>query len=148
MSKTLLDLSKDMKAVAGKLKKEASRAAVEAATAIIYDLAYKTPVDTSQAISNWQVGLGSPVPSSKELPPHYEGEHGSTYTMSASETIDIAKSKLQRKRPGVSIFISNVLPYIRRLNDGYSKQEPAGMVERAAAIGRNVVKNFKLRLGN
>jgi hypothetical protein len=146
MSKTLLDLSKDMKKIAGSFKKEASRAAVYVAETILYDLAYKTPVDTSQAISNWQIRLKEPISSGKELEPYYEGEHGTTRNMSAQESIAIGKSKLQRKKPGDSIFISNVLPYIKRLNDGYSSQEPAGMIERAVLLGRNVIKNFKVRI--
>jgi hypothetical protein len=145
--KSLLDLSNDMKKIAGSVKKEASRAAVAVAETIIIDLIYKTPVDTSQALSNWQIRLNQPVSINKELEPYYEGEHGSTRNMSAQQAVEVAKSKLQRKKPGASIFISNVLPYINRLNDGWSKQEPAGFVERAILLGRNVIKNFKVHIG-
>lgn len=143
MSKSLLDLANSLEQRAAKLDDEACRVAVYIAETIVADLAYKTPVDTSQALSNWQVSLGSPVDS--KIPPYYPGEGGSTRNSSAQSTIDTAKNLLKQKRPGVTIYISNVLPYIRRLNDGYSKQAPAGFVERAVLIGRKTIKKAKLR---
>jgi len=143
MAKTLLDLANSLEQRAAKLDSEACRVAVSVAETIIADLAYRTPVDTSQALSNWQVTLGSKV--DNKIPPHYPGEGGSTRNSSAQATIDAGCNILRSKRPGVTIYISNVLPYIRRLNDGYSKQAPAGFVERAVLIGRKMIKKAKLR---
>lgn len=142
-NRTLLELADSLEKRAAKLDDEACRVAIHTAETIVADLAYKTPVDTSQALSNWQVSIGSPVDS--KIPPYYPGEGGSTRNASAQATIDAARNTLKSKRPGVTIFISNVLPYIRRLNDGYSKQAPAGFVERSVLIGRNVIKKAKLR---
>ncbi len=64
---------------------------------------------------------------------------------SAAETINQARAVLATKKPGQKIYITNNLPYIRRLNDGYSKQAPAGFVERAVLIGRKMRKNFKIK---
>ena len=143
MAKGLLDLATSLERKAKAIDEAASKLAVDTALTIVGDLAYKTPVDTSQALSNWQVSLGSPVDS--KIPPYYPGEGGSTRNSSAQSTIDAAKNALKQKRPGVTIYISNVLPYIRRLNDGYSKQAPAGFVERAVLIGRKMRKNFKIK---
>jgi hypothetical protein len=143
MAKGLLDLATSLEKKAKAIDEAASKLAVDTALTIVGDLAYKTPVDTSQALSNWQVSLGSPVDS--KIPPYYPGEGGSTRNSSAQSTIDAAKNALKQKRPGVTIYISNVLPYIRRLNDGYSKQAPAGFVERAVLIGRKMRKNFKIK---
>ena len=143
MAKGLLDLVTSLEKKAKAIDEAASKLAVDTALTIVGDLAYKTPVDTSQALSNWQVSLGSPVDS--KIPPYYPGEGGSTRNSSAQSTIDAAKNALKQKRPGVTIYISNVLPYIRRLNDGYSKQAPAGFVERAVLIGRKMRKNFKIK---
>ena len=143
MAKTLFDLAKSLEKRAAELPTKVSGVAVSAALAIIDDLSKVTPVDTSQAVSNWQVSLGSKT--SSKLPPHLPGERGSTKSPSSKQTREKARIVLQSKRPGVTIFISNVLPYIRRLNDGYSKQAPAGFVERSRLIGKKTIKKSKIR---
>lgn len=143
MGKGLLDLAESLERKAKSIDEAASKLAVDTALTIVADLAYKTPVDTSQALSNWIVTVGSP--SSEKIKPHYPGEGGSTQKASAAETINKAREVLKSKKPGQVIFITNNLPYIRRLNDGYSKQAPAGFVERSVLIGRKMRKNFKLK---
>lgn len=143
MAKTLLDLAESLEKRAARLDEQASGVAVSVALAIVDNLTVVTPVDTSKAISNWQVTLGSP--SAGEIPAHVEGFAGSTYTASGQAARNLARFDLQQKRPGVRIWISNAAPYIGELNNGSSKQEPAGFVERALIIGRNVVKNSKIK---
>lgn len=143
MAKDLLALAETLEAKAKAIDEAASRTAVDTALAIVGDLAYKTPVDTSQALSNWQVTLDGPATST--IGPHFPGSQGSTYRASAAETIANAKSVLQNKKPGQAIFITNNLPYIKRLNDGYSAQAPAGFVERAVLIGRKMLSKFKIK---
>jgi hypothetical protein len=146
MPKTLLDLAKTMNGMQARLKAESSRASIAAAEVILSDLVWKTPVDTSQALSNWQVRLSKPVGIRHYLEPHYPGQKGSTQRDSALETIALGKEILKQKKPGQKIFISNVAPYIVKLNDGYSRQEPAGFVERARMLGEKTVRKFKLKL--
>lgn len=143
MAGNLKDLSKRMNKLADGVGTIASDAAVKVAEAIINDLAHVTPVDTSQAISNWQVGIAD----RPETPigPHYPGERGSTYSASASETVADAEAKFKTKKPGQTIYISNVLRYIGRLNEGSSTQAPAGFVERAVLLGRLVAEKVKVR---
>lgn len=143
MSRSLLDLANDLEKKAAKIDADASKVAVDVALAIVGDLAYSTPVDTSQAISNWITTLEAPANFKQD--PYYQGEGGSTYRASAAETINQAKAALANKKPGQTIYITNNLPYIKRLNDGYSAQEPAGFVERAILIGRNVLRKFKIK---
>ena len=77
-----------------------------------------TPVDTGRARAGWLITVNAP---SEEVPP--EGK----YTYSA---------RLPNV-PAVTIndryFITNNVPYIGRLNEGYSRQTPARFVELAAA---------------
>lgn len=108
------------------------------ATAVIQDLVLSTPVDTSQALSNWQITLSSP--NAHRIDAIYPGRKGSTQDASSEAAIAIALKLIQSVKPGQSIFIQNVLPYIRRLNDGYSYQAPAGFVERAQLIGRKIAE--------
>lgn len=142
MAKSLLDLADRLEKKAKAIDEAASQNAVDTALAIVGDLAYKTPVDTSQALSNWIVTLESP--SGQQIKPHFPGSQGSTQRASA-ETLNSAKLVLRNKKPGQAIFITNNLPYIRRLNDGYSAQAPAGFVERAVLIGRKMRKKFKIK---
>jgi hypothetical protein len=143
MAGSLLDLADRMDKLAKAIPEAASNTAIEVTQTIVGDLAFKTPVDTSQALSNWIVTLGARNVGT--IDPHFPGEHGSTQKGSAAQTIAEAQAVLKAKKPGQVIFITNNLPYIRRLNDGYSGQAPAGFVERAVLIARKVVKKFKLR---
>lgn len=144
MGQTLADLANRMDKLAASLTMEASRCAVEAAVAIVEDLAYKTPVDTSAALSNWQGSLE--MPNLNEIEPYYPGSKGSTKLRSARGTVETLKLELENKKFGQTIYITNNVEYIRKLNDGSSKQEPAGFVERAVLIGRKSIKRFKLKL--
>lgn len=131
---SLLDLANRLEKVATKLDETASDAAVKVASEILKDLLNVTPVDTSKALSNWQIGLGSPPDA--RLKPYFPGLGGSTQEASANAALKAGLDVLKGKKAGVTIYITNNLPYIRRLNDGYSKQAPAGFVERAVLIGR------------
>lgn len=134
MAKNLLDLANALNKKSKDIAKAASDLAVGTALTIVGDLAIKTPVDTSKAISNWQVDLNKAPDNT--IAPHYPGSDGSTFSASAGETLSKAKLTLRNKKPGDFIYITNNLPYIKRLNDGYSKQEPAGFAERAILLGR------------
>lgn len=123
------------------LDERSAKAAVAIADAILVDVAQTTPVDTSQAISNWQVALDNPPQGA--VPSHFPGAGGSTEAVSEERSISLGRKVLQEKKEPGAIYISNVLPYISRLNEGYSTQAPAGFVERAVLIGRNVIKNYK-----
>ena len=143
MAKTLLDLAARMKRLATAVDAAASNHAVKVALTIVGDLAYHTPVDTSKALSNWVVSIGTPT--FKRIDPYFFGESGSSRNASAQQTIAAAKAMLANKKPGQVIYITNSQPYIRRLNEGYSRQAPAGFVERSVLIGRRVKFEFKAK---
>ncbi|MCY1553030.1 hypothetical protein D9M68_894720 [compost metagenome] len=107
------------------------------------DLAYKTPVDTSNALSNWQLTLDSPA--TDEIKPYFPGHMGSTQRASAAQTVNEARSRLGAKKPGQPIYITNNVPYIEQLNNGSSKQAPAGFVERSILIGRKLIAKFRIK---
>lgn len=134
MARNLLDLAKSLESRAALLPEFGSSFAKHVAITIVTELATVTPVDTSQAISNWTVTLDDP--SKAFVGPHYPGERGSTYQASSQETIMNAKIALLKKKPGQKIYITNNAPYIRKLNDGSSPQQAAGFVERAVLVGK------------
>lgn len=138
----------DLRTMASNLRKRADVIPVQAnelkkkvVRTIVNDLAHVTPVDTTEAISNWQLGIGTRPES--EIAPHFPGKHGSTFAASSSETIAIAERELTAAKPGQPVYTSNVLRYIGFLNDGSSAQEPAGFVERAVLLGRKITSSFK-----
>ncbi len=79
-----------------------------------------TPVDTGQARSNWRIGVSS-IDSSVTT--------GSNPQNQNSQMSKIKNSKLL----GKLTYISNSLPYIERLNNGYSPQADPHYVEAVVA---------------
>lgn len=128
----MIDRSKTVIVDPNELKKKV-------AIAIVTDLIAQTPVDSSKALSNWVIGLGAP--NRDKLDPYFFGDRGSTQETSGAVALSVARATIARAAPGQPIFISNNLPYIRRLNDGHSTQAPAGFVERAELIGGKIIRN-------
>lgn len=143
MARTLLDLANDLDKLNSRISESASKHAAETALAMVGELVYHTPVDTSKALSNWDLTLDAPAND-----PHgayFKGEHGSTLSRSAAQALAVAKQTLKAKKPGQVIFIANNLPYIRKLNDGTHSKQPGGFVERAKLVGEKMKAKFKLR---
>lgn len=135
----LSDLAVRMRAIAKAIPENTNELKKQVIRTIESDLVYVTPVDTSNALSKWKVGTSQITDSS--FSPYYLGSHGSTRDMSAQEAIADANQVIDGLKPGQVAYIGNAAPYIRRLNDdGYSKQEPAGFVERAVLIGRKLIQ--------
>lgn len=80
-----------------------------------------TPVDTGHARANWIPSVGSPNTT--------EHAGSSTSAQQAGEA-EVLSFKLGQGM----LYITNVVPYIRRLNNGSSKQAPRLFVE--AAVDR------------
>jgi len=140
----LLDLAERLEKKSKQLDKAASDLAAFVALELTAELADVTPVDTSKAISNWRIGLGSPVADTVE--PHYPGVKGSTESMSEDATVIKAKVALKSKKPGQKIYLSNTADYITELDQGSSLQAPAGFVHRACENARDLAKRQKLEL--
>jgi hypothetical protein len=134
VARTLLDMAKSLDRRAAAFGERTNAHTQRRVIAAIRYLAYETPVDTSRALSNWQVSLDYPVEYGRQ--PFYTGAAGSTREASAQATIAFAEAILEQRKPGQTIYISNVMPYIRRLNEGSSTQSPGGFVEAAQAIIR------------
>ena len=78
-----------------------------------------SPVRTGRFRSNWAVGLGA-INTSTDAAPDKTGDAAKGR----------AQAALQGWKPGQTIYLSNSLPYARRLEMGWSKQAPQGMVRR------------------
>lgn len=103
-----------------------------------------TPVDTGRARSNWQAELDKPAEG--EVNPFSPGEAGSTGGQNARSAIGAAAAVVSKYNGDRNreIHLTNNLPYIGRLNDGWSAQAPAGFVEEAVHAGAAQIKGASL----
>lgn len=102
----------------------------EAALDLDQRIVLKTPVDTGRARSNWLVGLGAPMRRVRN-----------TIDQGGGKTIAENARVIARQKRFQSIWISNNLPYIRELENGTSKQAPAGMVRQSVNETIRVFRN-------
>lgn len=139
---TLLDLANRLDKIAADIPKKINDGKKAVVFSIVNDLVWKTPVDTSNALSNWQVSIGQPI--NVEIDPYVPGYLGYTAAASANAALLVAKQVLNKVKPGERVYIVNNAPYISNLNNGSSKQEPAGFVERAILLGRLEITSIKV----
>jgi len=87
-------------------------AALEVFTSIIE----RTPVDTGRARGNWQTSTNA-------------RPRGTLPIRSANKAVAEANLSALTYTLADTIYFANNLPYIQRLEDGWSQQAPAGMVQ-------------------
>lgn len=140
----LRDLERLCNGLPDRIEVAANKLAKGVTVVMDVDLVDHTPVDTSEALSNWQVSLNSAP--TFDLPAIVPGERGSTAQQSRSEAKAHAERFLAMKDPGEKVYLSNLTPYVIDLNGGSSKQEPAGFFERALLLGELFLAKAKLEL--
>jgi hypothetical protein len=101
-----------------------------------------------------QTPVGDPSTWKNPAPSGYVGGTAKASWFLDIDTVDIkevdhtfdneaeAKRRVQSYTLDSKIFISNNLPYIRRLNDGWSQQAPAGYVDSALTIAKRKADEF------
>lgn len=121
-----MSFSDDMNAYAkkaGASLEETTRAvALELFGSIIKD----TPVDTGRARGNWQTSIGATA-------------SGEVDRLGEREALSELVSETGKFVGGQVIYLSNQLPYIQRLELGWSDQAPAGMVRKNIARIQQIV---------
>lgn len=127
---SLRSLSINLYAHADRIEKNVGKAIKLAGYAAHTTLVYQTPIDTGQAKSNWKVSVGTP--DLKNIGPHVPGEYGSTSQQNIAATLAEAWKVLSKYDLSQGdLFIANGLPYIIKLNEGWSQQAPAGFIQKA-----------------
>ena len=107
----------EMRGRARELERSINRIVVIGSKAIARALTHEfTPVDTGQAISNWQGALGSPKTGT--LPASPAGEYGSTAGAAAAIAERPIAAAIAGRQTGQDVWISNNLDYINDLNIG------------------------------
>lgn len=127
LANNLMNLSKSVELNARDLVRKC-------AIGISVNVIMATPVDTGRARANWQVSLRNPLDNELED----TDKNGSNTVSKATRVCVIFELRDQ------SINIANNLPYINRLNNGWSKQANAGYIERAISGVHFDIKNANL----
>lgn len=97
-------------------------------TEALRQVTISTPVDTGRARWGWYLSVKVP---STEVPP--EGKYKSPQM---AEKLQAVNENFTVKD---TLYLTNNVPYIKRLNDGSSKQAPAHFAERSAEIAQQAV---------
>ena len=99
--------------------------------ALYNSITTKNPVDTGRSRANWNVSENEPDYTTFEnKDKHYELKYNNVEQLPINAKSD------------ESLFIANALPYIRRLEYGYSKQAPNGMVGVTLAGADNLLEEI------
>lgn len=100
----------------GVVKDELSKRVRVIAMAMLNEIVLRSPVDTGRFRGNNIVSVGAPV-------------YNSTLNVdpTGAETINQGLSAMTGLEPFTQVFIQNNLPYAVPLEDGHSKQAPAGI---------------------
>lgn len=99
----------------------------------------RSPVDTGRFRSNWNYSLNSPDPTITTIDPTTKARKAgdaapvSAPTASGNDRGTQQAAMVLTMAAGSVSFLSNGLPYAVRLENGYSKQAPQGMVRITAA---------------
>lgn len=100
----------------GAVEKDLSKKVRTIAIQLLNEVTMRMPVDTGRARANTIVSIGSPVYQVLD-----------SYDKSGGNTIMAGAARLSGLEPYTVVYLQNNLPYIERLEDGYSKQAPIGM---------------------
>ena len=92
------------------------------------NIALATPFDTGRAAASWNASLNGANLRHQPDEVQFGGRE---------EAAQAGEVNLSGIRMGDDVHISNSLPYIRRLNAGWSQQAPAGFVEQVVETTRS-----------
>lgn len=111
------DFSLAFKQINDKTDKQLNRIIKKTVFDLTSSIISDTPVDTSRAKNNWFVTFDTPSDNTID-----------TLDNSGNTAINKANTKIMNNKVPMVYWINNNLPYIMRLEYGWSKQSPAGMV--------------------
>jgi hypothetical protein len=109
-------------------KERANEVVRKTALGLLANVVESSPVDTGRFRGNWQVGIGARPSGTTE-----------TEDKDGSGVVTAAASELASVKLGDTVYLTNNLPYARRLEFGHSAQAPRGMVRVALANRREIL---------
>lgn len=132
----LRSFAKRLRYFADDIPKQANEIKKQAVQEIVLTVVPATPVRTGQARSGYFTTNGEADSSSLPYGP---------FTQDGYQTINRMRVALIGARPGVPMHVTNNLPYIGRLNTGYSTQAPAQFIEIAIGEARAIIRRQVIR---
>ncbi|MFG1289469.1 HK97 gp10 family phage protein [Xanthobacter versatilis] len=141
---SLDDFAKRIDRIAVRVEGNVERAVKDCAGAVLRSVVENTPVDTGMARSNWTLELDRAFEGL--FPARVPGEKGSTAEENATATIEAGTPTIEAFDIAANreIHITNNAPHIQPLNDGHSRQAPAGFVQMAVMEGLATVRGAKI----
>ncbi len=138
------NFAKRIDRIAVRVEGNVERAVKDCASAVLRSVVENTPVDTGYARSNWTPELDRAFEGL--FPARVPGERGSTAEENAAATIEAGTPTIEAFNIAANreIHITNNAPHIQPLNDGHSKQAPAGFVQTAVLEGLATVKGARI----
>jgi len=125
--------AKRIKAIARDIPANTTASVNRAAGLILATVIPSTPVDTGRARGNWQVNIFNPITSEIER-----------LDKTGGATLTAGRQTIATRPPGATIYISNNVNYIGRLNEGWSAQAPANFVEKAVQTAIAHIRNARI----
>ncbi len=119
-----MSLESDIRAVKKGLVNGIEDSIAEMALSVFSSVVIATPVATGRARGNWQPSFGNPA-STALIQTDKNGQ----------PTIAKGTRLFALYQFGETIFITNNVAYIQRLNEGHSSLAPSGFVEKAIMAG-------------
>lgn len=141
---SLDDFVKRIDRIAVRVEGNVERAVKDCAGAVLRSVVENTPVDTGFARSKWTPELDRAFEGL--FPARVPGKAGSTAEENAAATIEAGTPSIEAFDivANREIHITNNAPHIQPLNDGHSKQAPAGFVRMAVMEGLATVRGAKI----
>lgn len=116
-----MTFSADITAFVEKAKGNIDKAVRQTLVLAMQGVVMRSPVDTGRFRANWNFGIGSRDTSTS-----------ASVDPTGSATVARLMAEIKSTTAGQVYYLSNALPYAMRLEQGWSKQAPAGMVRLTA----------------
>ncbi|MDD5385350.1 MAG: HK97 gp10 family phage protein [Gallionella sp.] len=126
MSNFSLDISRFVEKAKANIDIAARKTTLEVFSRVIK----RSPVDTGRFRGNWNYSINAPTFS----------VNVNQYDKTGDSTIGNIDSSLPQKTAGNVFFLTNSLPYANRLENGWSKQSPRGMVQLTVIEFESILK--------
>lgn len=121
-----LDISKFVEKAKGRVDLVVQKVTLD----VFSDVIMMSPVDTGRFRGNWIADIGG-----------YQTNVVNIFDKSGNESISKVNAIVGKAKSGGVVYLVNNLPYAQRLEYGYSKQAPAGMVRTSIANYQNYINN-------
>lgn len=115
-------MAKSLEVVFNNLKKYPENVVRGTLLAMTSKIIKRSPVDTGRFRNNWNASFGAP-----------DGTMSTSTDPSGTKAQSNAAKLLMNFDMGKTFYLTNNLPYSLRLEYGYSKQSPSGMVRLTAS---------------